>query len=256
MLKKWILNIILISFSLHGFSQERMNAFGIQLKPIIPLELLGAGRQTKSQNNIEYINDPKLGMSFGMVIRMGFTKSLSLETGINMLRRNYDLTINDLDSNFTSQSSFRITNYEIPVLGLVYVQLNRNMYMNVAGGVSLDMYPTPLFTGNYDYTNSIGRTNWLQTSLLANVGWEYRTEKSGFWYFGASFHRPFKQIMTEVITYKANGRNEKVGFDLKGNYLTVDLRYFFHEEKREKKKKVKKKKGKRVFIDPRKTNKK
>lgn len=256
MLKKLGLYIILASLSLNGFGQEKMNAFGIQLKPIIPLQLLDAGKQIESKNNIEYINNPKLGMSFGMVIRVGFTKSLSLETGINMLRRNYDLTINDLDSNFTSNSSFRITNYEIPVLGLVYVQLNRNMFMNVAGGISFDMYPTPLFTGDENYTNAIGRTNWLQTSLLANVGWEYRTEKSGYWYVGASFHRPFKQIMTEIITYKAFNRNEKIGFDLKGNYLTLDLRYFFPEEKREKKKKVTKKKGKRVFIDPRKTTKK
>ena len=254
--KKAFLYLLLIFFSSESFSQEKLNAFGIQLKPIIPLQLLDAGKQTKTQNNIEYINDPKLGMSFGMVIRMGFTKSLSLETGINLLRRNYDLIINDLDSNFTSNSSFRITNYEIPVLGLVYVQLNRNMFMNVAGGFSLDMYPTPLFTGDDNYSNSIGRTNWLQTSLLANVGWEYRTEESGYWYFGASFHRPFKQIMTEIITYKAFGRNETVGFDLKGNYLTLDIRYFFPAEKREKKKKVKKKNGKRVFIDPRKTGKK
>lgn len=256
MVKKLVLYIVLIIFSVKGFTQEKLNAFGIQLKPIIPLQLLDAGTQIKSQNNIEYINDPKLGMSFGMVIRMGFTKSLSLETGINMLRRNYDLTINDLDSNFTSNSSFRITNYEIPVLGLVYVQLNRNMFMNVAGGVSFDMYPTPLFTGDDNYSNSIGRTSWLQTSLLANVGWEYRTEESGYFYFGASFHRPFKQIMTQIITYKAFHRNEKVGFDLNGNYLTLDLRYFFPPEKREKKEKIKKKKGKRVFIDPRKTNKK
>lgn len=256
MVKKVLIYTVVFIISFNTYSQEKLNAFGIQLKPIIPLQLLDAGTQSKTQNNIEYINNPKLGMSFGMVIRMGFTKSLSLETGINMLRRNYDLTINDLDSNFTSNSSFRITNYEIPVLGLVYVQLNRNMFMNVAGGMSFDMYPTPLFTGDENYSNSIGRTSWLQTSLLANVGWEYRTETSGYWYFGASFHRPFKQIMTEIITYKAYGRNERVGFDLKGNYLTLDLRYFFPAEKREKKEKIKKKKGKRVFIDPRKTNKK
>lgn len=256
MLKKQVLYIILLVFAVNAFSQEKMNAFGIQLKPIIPLQLLDAGKQSKTKNNIEYINNPKLGMSFGMVIRLGFTKALSLETGINMLRRNYDLTINDFDSNYVSESSFSITNYEIPVLGLVYVQLNRNMFMNVAGGVSFDMYPTPLQTFNDDFYNSLGRTSWLQTSLLANVGWEYRTEKSGYWYFGASFHRPFKQIITELITYDGNGRNEKVGFHLKGNYMTLDLRYFFPAEKREKPEKVTKKRGKRVFIDPRKQTKK
>ena len=58
---------------------------------------------------------------------------------------------------------------------------------------------------------------------------------------------------------------DEVTFDLTGNYFTIDLRYFFHEDKQKKKKKKKKgekrvkdpnvhydKNGKRIFIDPRK----
>ncbi len=253
MSKKYILYILFSLLFKSLFSQERVTTFGLQLKPIIPLQLFDAGKQENIENNIEYINNPKPGLSFGMVIRQGFTKSLSLETGINFLRRNYDLTINDVDSSFSGTSSFRLVNYEIPVLGLVYVQLNRNMFMNVAGGVSFDIYPTPLFTYDNYFTNAVNRNDWLQMSLLANVGWEYRTDKSGYFYLGASLHRPFSKIMKEFVTYKgSNGiRNEETTFDLTGNYLTLDLRYFFHEEVQKKKKKVKKEAPKK-FIDPRK----
>jgi len=251
---KYIIYIILFIVTNKAFSQEKVTTFGIQLKPIIPLQLFDAGKQEKTENNIEYINNPNPGLSFGMVIRQGFTKSLSLETGINFLRRNYDLTINDVDSSFSGTSSFRLVNYEIPVLGLVYVQLNRNMFMNVAGGVSFDIYPTPLFTQDNYFTNAVNRTNWIQPSLLANVGWEYRTEKSGYWYVGASLHRPFSKIMREYVVYKGINevRNEEITFDLTGNYLTLDFRYFFHEEKEKKKKKVKKEPRHKKFIDPRK----
>lgn len=249
----YIFTLIILSSNL--MAQERVTTFGIQLKPIIPVNFFGAGKQVKTGNNITFTNQPKMGLNFGMVIRKGFTKSLSLETGINFLRRNYDLTIDDPDSSFTGTSSFRIVNYEIPVLGLVYVQLSRNMFMNVAGGVSFDIYPTPLYTYDDYFTNAVNRTNWLQTSLLANIGWEYRTEKSGYIYIGASLHRPFNKIMREYVIYDGinENRNEEMDFDLTGNYLTIDIRYFFHEEKEKKKKKVKKEpKVKRVFIDPRK----
>lgn len=252
--KKVLLYLLLITFSKVASSQERVTTFGLQLKPIIPIQLFNAGKLEKTVNNIEYINNPKTGLSFGMVIRKGFTKSLSIETGINFLRRNYDLSINDADSSFKSESSFRLVTYEIPVLGLVYVQLNRNMFMNVAGGVSFDIYPTPLFTYDDHFANAVNRTNWLQPSLLANIGWEYRTEQSGFWYLGASLHRPFKNIMTEFVTYKGESglRREETTFNLTGNYLTIDIRYFFHEEKEKKKKKIKKEPTKKKFIDPRK----
>lgn len=236
------------------FSQEKVTTFGIQLRPIVPIQFFDAGIQEKNQNNIQYINQPKFGLSFGMVIRKGFTKSLSLETGLNFLKRNYDLTINDLDSSFSGTSNFSIVNYEIPVLGLVYVRLGRNMFMNVAGGVSFDIYPTPLFVSDEYFTNAVNRTNWIQPSLLANLGWEYRTEKSGYIYFGASLHRSFSKIFTEFVVYngESGNRKEEETFDLTGNYLTLDIRYFFHEDKQQKKKKVKKEKVKRVFIDPRK----
>ena len=259
----YILTLLAVSKSI---AQERVTTFGIQVKPIIPVEFFDAGKQVKTKNNIEYVNQPKFGMSFGMVIRKGITKSLSLETGLNFLKRNYDLNINDPDSSFSSSSSFSVVNYEIPVLGMVYVRLGTNTFMNVAGGVSFDIYPTPLYVADDHFSNAVNRNDWIQPSLLANIGWEYRTEKSGYFYLGASLHRPFSATFKEFVTYKgeSGARFEEEVFDLTGNYLTVDIRYFFHEDKAKKKKKKKKgkkrvnnpdaqyKNGRRIFIDPRK----
>jgi hypothetical protein len=253
-------------------AQERVTTFGLQLKPIIPVDFFSAGKQEVINSDFQYINQPKLGMSFGMVIRKGITKNISLETGLNFLKRNFDLTINNQTESFSGTSDFSIVNYEIPVLALIYVELSRSIFMNVSGGFSLDIYPTPLYVEGDYFTNAINRSNWIQPSLLVNVGWEYRTDKSGYFYFGASLHRSLNRVIfTEFVSssyVKNNGTREfldEATFDLTGNYLTLDFRYFFHEEKQKKKKKKKKgekklkdpnvhydKKGKRIFIDPRK----
>ena len=93
-LKELIFLITTIVISSKLLSQEKVTTFGIQLKPIIPIEFFNAGKQEKLQNNIQYINQPKFGLSFGMVIRKGLTKSLSIETGLNFLKRNHHYPLN------------------------------------------------------------------------------------------------------------------------------------------------------------------
>lgn len=222
-------------------AQENVTTFGIQFKPIFGNEIMGSSTLEQDKNNIQFTLQQKPSMSFGMVVRHGFTEMLSVEGGINLLRRNYDLTISDLDTTNTINNSFRLLNYEIPFLGLVYIRLGENLYMNVAGGVSLNMYPSDLVTydrTNYHYT---ARYGWLRPNVLANLGWEYRTRKSGYFYFGASYSRPMSNFMRTFVGYEANNKKEEVFFDMDGSYLTIDLRYFFHEKAERKiKKKYKK----------------
>ena len=235
-MKTKLLYILLMLFlSVQLMAQEGITTFGVQFKPIVPRNYIDGGKQTKEQTNISYSIEPNFGYSFGMVVRKGITKNISIETGINYLRRNFSLTINDRDSAFISESQFSMDTYEIPVSGLVYVQLGRETFMNVSGGLSFDIYPTPLFVNEYEvFANAVNRRSWVQVSLIANVGWEYRSRESGYFYVGFSFHRPFSPLMQSIVTYEAFNRNQEMRFDLSGNYLTLDLRYFFHEEKEKK----------------------
>jgi hypothetical protein len=240
---KLILLHFLLVFCLQVFvAQERVTTFGIQFKPIIPSELFNTGKQEIVQNNVAFTVTPQMGLSFGMVIRKGMTKNLSLESGINYLTRKFELTINDQDLNFNETSNFKLVNYEIPVSLLVYIRLTEFIYMNVSGGFSLDIYPSDLYTYSSNFQNDVLMYNWIRPSLIANIGWEYRTEKSGYFYLGASYHRPFSHMAKEIIWYNGNKRDERVELNLSGNYITIDFRYFFHEDPEKKKKKVKKSK--------------
>jgi hypothetical protein len=231
------ITLVFFLFTLVGnaFAQKDVTTFGIQLKPIIPMSIIGFNEETIDANNVDFNLSSQPGFSFGMVARRGFTKMFSVEGGINYTKRNYDLIITD--GNFEGKSNFSFLSYDIPLLALIYIQLGENTFLNTAFGASIDFYPSDLETSDDYFRHSTYRKEWVVPSLLANVGFEYRTYKSGYFYIGASYHRPFSNIgQTDVGYYRNKNSNDVLNYDafadfnLDGSYLTLDLRYFFHED--------------------------
>ena len=214
-----------------SYAQKDVTTFGLQFKPILSSEIINTGPQFEQKGDIGFEIAPANGYSFGMVVRKGFTKQISLETGINFTRRNYDLTITEDSTNFTGESDFSYVIYEIPILGLVYVQLGRQSYLNTAFGLSMNFLPSDWDTFDTYFEHYSVRKSWVVPSLLANIGFEYRTVDKGYWYLGFSYHRPFSNITTAGARYiEGTFEKERAEFDILGNYLTLDLRYFFHED--------------------------
>lgn len=226
---------VLISSSL--FSQVRVTTVGIQVKPIIPYQLLNTGERTIPISEGSVTIDPQPGYAFGMIIRTGLTETLSLEAGINYVARNYHFDFQPNNSSNVS-SKMLFDGYEMPVVALVFIRLGERMYMNTSAGASFDFYPTGGIVDNQQgYEFAILEKRWVQTSLLANLGFEYRTEKSGYFYLGASFHRPFTNTANFFLSQRISGSNSFIRLleeELSGNYLTIDLRYFFPEKPRTK----------------------
>ncbi len=229
-------------------AQERTVTVGLQVKPIFPVKFLKIGAQTVSQNGVNFTITPKIGYSGGMVIRWGFTNTVSLETGINYVKRNYDLEFKT--DTFTGSSDFGIVNYQIPVSALVFIRLADKLYMNASAGLSLDMFVSDIHTFGTYFNNYSQRNGVFQSGVLANLGFEYRTIKSGYFYIGASFQRPFVQIYNDSLSYyKTSSTRENVIMKLNGSYLTFDVRYFFpplpinKKVKNQKSEKVRKQEG-------------
>ena len=111
--------------------------------------------------------------------------------------------------------------------------------MNASMGVSADMYASNTQSRGTYHRTLTARKHTFQPAVLANLGWEYRTEKSGYLYLGASLHRPFSYELVTHIDYEGNGKYEDLYQPLSGSYLTLDIRYFFHEDPEKKKKKKK-----------------
>lgn len=234
MFLKHTLVIFLIAISLWAAkAQQAVTTFGLQFKPILSSELINTGPQFEQSGDIGFEISPRGGYSFGMVIRKGFNDQFSLETGINFTRRNYGLRITEDSTGFVGNSDFRYIIYEIPILGLIYIQLGNNTYMSTAFGASLNFLPSDWESYDDYFIHYSQRESWIVPSLLANVGFEYRTYESGYWYLGFSLHRPFMNLTEAGVGFTERDYTRQVKesafFGISGNYLTIDLRYFFHE---------------------------
>lgn len=188
----------------------------------------------------------RLGHSFGMVVRRGFTNTIAMEFGINHVRRNFNISLDTLTGGQIDKSNFGFVSYEIPVQLLFYVRLFENIYMNGASGLSVNFFASSVESNgeNELIRHFSAKTRWADMALISNVGFEYRTEEKGFFYLGSSFHLPFHTITESSVRYDDGSQNIRFIHNLRGTYFTLDLRYFFKEhtkpvEKSEKKKKKK-----------------
>lgn len=223
--------LLLFLLSLQIKAQQEITTFGLQFKPILSSEIINTGPQSLKEGAVDFTIEPNQGFSFGMVIRKGFNQQFSFETGINYTRRNFNLNITNDTLNFNGKSDFSYVIYEIPVLALIYVQMGRNVYLNTAFGFAANFLPSSWESNDSYFNHFSQRESWMVPSLLANIGTEYRTYDKGYFYLGFSYHRPFTNITRAGVGYVENRlEKEAAFFDITGNYLTIDLRYFFHED--------------------------
>jgi hypothetical protein len=251
---KWACVMVLMgggSVSL-TMAQERVTTVGFQFKPLFSSKYFKTGPQEFTWKAEYYDTIPQLiykdsaffkispqsGYCFGMVIRSGLTDTWSVETGINFVRRSYRLEMGD--SSGTEEESFKLISYQIPLQGLVFIQLSDQLFMDVSLGLAVDFYPSDIATYGNRFIHSSARKSWVSSSLLANIGWEYRTLNSGYFYLGASYNRPFNSIMRSFFKRPTNDYGPDEFIDLRGNYLTVDIRYFFHSDPAKRNKQIKK----------------
>ncbi|MBI3133395.1 MAG: hypothetical protein HYZ14_01860 [Bacteroidetes bacterium] len=230
---------LLIVFFLLGFlgttcAQKGVTTFGLQYKPIIPNRFIGTYQQDFNEAQLQSSIQQKLGHSFGGVIRHGFTKNLSFETGLNITYRNFGLNFSVPDSGYAKTSSVSVVSYEVPLSCLVYIQLSDKWFINTSLGSALTIFTSDVYkpipiVGKESFRMEGAYQNKIQGALLANVGFEFRSRKSGYYYIGTSYHLPFAPIITMAMSYEYDGGDVVSISNVRGSYLTLDFRYFFHE---------------------------
>jgi len=230
--------LLICCLNLISYGQKGVTTFGLQYKPIIPNRFIGTYEQRFDSAQFFSNIKQKLGHSFGGVIRIGLTKNISLETGLNLTYRNFDLNFAIPDSGYVGKEQLRVVSYEVPISCLIYIQLSKQFFINTSLGSSLILFPSsvhkqvPITVGEYFLQEGAYRHK-IQGALLANVGFEYRTKEKGYFYFGTSYHLPYIPIMSFAMAYQYPGGNIVARDNVRGSYLTIDLRYFFHEKARQ-----------------------
>jgi hypothetical protein len=266
-MRKSILCIILILNGLCGWAQDNENvqvlAAGVEFRPIFPIDFLKTGNQLVANNDFSISVSPKFSFSAGMIIRYGFHKRFALETGLNFVQRNYNLAIHRDSTTskpeYNSKTDFTIIGYEHPIKLLVFVQLSERIYMNAAAGFQFTFFPSDIFTSDENSSGSDqhfkhsslrlgfdgkpGGDGFIHGGAIANLGFEYRTKKAGFFYLGGTYHVPFADVYSSKFAYADDSYSSPAQeVRLNGSYLTFDVRYFFHSKPIAAKERKKKKK--------------
>lgn len=234
-----ILTVILFFVVFTTFSQmpkEKIPSyFGFQVKPIFPGVFIGT---TSFESNVGGFNTTfkqGFGYSFGGVVRAGVTKLISIETGINFTQRNYTFDSSVPDSNIYVSSGIRYVTYDIPVSALFYIRLADKMYMNVSVGAALSYNPTvvgvKIMPESYHDIRQIALGKKLVGEAIGNIGFEYRTPKSGIFYLGAAARVPFAPLFYLKSEYRYQGfyleTNAENQGRVDGSYIALEIKYFF-----------------------------
>jgi hypothetical protein len=206
--------------------------FGVQVRPVFPTQFIGEPITVLTIDYFTTTITQKTGYSFGGTVRAGLTKLLALETGINFTQRNFNISMEIPDSNLYAKNDISFISYDIPINGLVYIQLSEKFYMNTSLGIALTFKPTDVGVltlpgGTHSFTHTGYSQRKAGIDLNANFGFEYRTEKSGFFYIGGSARVPFNSVFTMVAQYKNQGNEKTVQGEIDGSFLALDFKYFF-----------------------------
>jgi hypothetical protein len=237
------------TFAQGGRESVKLTA-GVEFRALVPISFFTMDSLVLSDtdNNFTATYRYRGGFGFGGVIRIRLTDFWNIETGIYYTRRKYSVELRDPPENFAenydNSVDLRTIGYELPVKGLVYLQMADQVYMNVALGVSADFFASDVRTreSSYFYVSAF-KDHWIRMAALGNLGVEYRTEENGIFYLGGSIHQPFGDIMTTQVNYVRpsdnNGAGGKTYFQngkLDGAYFSIDFRYFFPHKEEDKSK--------------------
>jgi hypothetical protein len=210
--------------------------FGFSVRSIIPSSFTGKQSHTISS---DYLGKPftttfaqKYGYSFGGTVRVGITKLIAFETGINYNQRHFSINSTYLDSGFVEQNTLSFINYEIPLNGLVYIQLSDKIYANVTMGGMLIFNPTEVkkiqyFTGKNNFIHTGELDHKLNFSVNASIGFEFRTEEKGIVYVGGSAVVPLMPLFNQYNYYRYS--ESLLTFNnhlVNGSYVSLDLKFF------------------------------
>lgn len=236
---KFIVLGILLSIAQFGFTQTKREKvpsyFGLQVKPILPTRFIGNPVLTQLDSGFHTTFSQRTGYSFGGVVRVGLTKLLALETGINLNQRNFDIEMSVPDSNVYATNDLSFVTYDIPINALVYIKLDEKWYMNTTIGTAMSYNPTNVgvktLPGGYHTFRHTGLAKKVIFELNAEVGFEFRTEKSGFFYLGGIGRVPFEPLFYLKSQYAYQGYKVTIDAEnqgkVDGSYLAVTFKYFF-----------------------------
>lgn len=207
------------------------NYFGFQYKPLIPVSVVGDRPFEIGEGPFTSVVSPRLGYTYGGVVRIGLTELLAIETGISYTQRNFSVNYEVPDSSVVGEDGLSYINFDIPVNFLVYIKLSDRFYMNSSLGTSLIYYPSNVRAvinpgGAHQFIFEGRRLSFFSADINANVGFEFRSEKKGIFYVGISGKIPVTPVLSIATEYRYDTEKFVAFSEIQGAQVSLDFKYF------------------------------
>lgn len=231
-------SLTLLFLLLSGLSYAQSNKvpsyFGVHYKALFPNNFVGSKSLTLNNQEFSSTCTQKRGYSIGATVRAGITKLIAFETGINLIHRNFNLQMSVVDSNQFAERDLSFLSYDIPLNCLIYIKLNKTWYANASLGISAVYKPSTIGgVNNLEGSHSFIHTGYVDykkkfsADFNGNVGFEFRSKNSGFFYLGGAVQIPLEPLFYLAGMYKYQGYELTDIDSVSGAFLSLDLKYFF-----------------------------
>lgn len=212
------------------------NHFGFLFKPLIPFGVVGDRPfdiVDEQIGNFETTISPIFGYTYGGAVRIGISERMAIESGINYTKRNFRADYNLPDSSITGTDEVGFVNFEVPVNFLVYIKLGQKFYMNTSLGASVNYNPSNIRSlinpsDAHLFILEGRRFQFFNYDVNANVGFEYRTEKKGYFYLGISAKLPLIPAFQLATEYRNDLHSQVAYGQVEGATFSFDIKYFFY----------------------------
>jgi hypothetical protein len=207
--------------------------FGFQLKPLLPTKFIGEASSSFSNAGFNVQISQKVGYSFGGVVRIALTDLIGIETGLNFFQRYYNLDMSIPDSNVYASNDFGFIQYDLPINALFYIKLSKKWFMNAAIGPSICYKPSSVGVinqpqGKHELFNIglVDINEKVNIDLNGNLGFEFRTEKYGFFYIGGCARIQTAPLFNLLSRYRYGTYEVDNYGPVSGSFLALDFKYF------------------------------
>jgi hypothetical protein len=137
------------------------------------------------------------------------------------------------DSNITTNNSFGFIQYDLPINALFNIKLSKKLFMNAAIGPSICYKPSSVGVinqpiGKHEFFNIglVDINDKVNIDLNGNLGFEFRTEKYGFFYLGGCARIQTAPLFNLLSRYR-NGTYEVDNYgSVSGSFLAIEMKYF------------------------------
>ncbi len=214
-------------------SDAQTAVFGFQFEPITPSAMFRIKTTTIETENVVFSINPKSGYAFGAYLAINISKRFTVESGINSINRDFSILATEKAESHLLE--FSVVNFELPLSLTYYVRLSEKLFMGHTLGISFQIPPSHLISrenwigtqgGNSVFEQLSIRRYWIVPTYKGGVGLEYRTENSGSFYVGPTYHL-FSPIYSTNISYRNDGIDEHFRTKPIGDFFGILLRYNF-----------------------------